>query len=216
MTTPATSRTWSLGARGGIFIAAGGVLLLLDLLGASLYVDDTYSFPFWGTIARVLAALALFIGFCLVAIDQRPGSLGAVPAARGGLIVFGAGSAASMLLTALTADALSVRAVGVLLIQLATVAGLVIAAVSARRASSGGHRGRALLAALAVEQALWTVLSLIPTGGTLGIASALYVLFPLLLIVFAAVLITEGRPARAVGDGSAAAAGEASRADRVR
>jgi hypothetical protein len=180
----------------GVLIALAGLLMLLDLAEASLYVDDTYSFPFSGTIARLAAAVILFLGFVILAVGSRHGTrlVGASSRTATLLVVFGAVSLVDELVGVVTGGHPLARAWLLIVVRVAVIVAGLLAATAVRRADIADRSTQLLLLVAAWLLVLTTVFQFVPVPPAVAVVTG--ALFAVSLLALGVSVMIEGRHQR--------------------
>jgi len=182
---------------GGVLVTISGVLALLGAVDAHYRIDDTYTFPFAGTIARWAASLLLLIGLAVAVAGPRRGADVVGGSLVGQIALVGVG--AIDLLTRLTVAAGLQAQLGALLSLLAVVVAIA-AALAVRRAARSEHATEVCLWAVAAVSALLFLLGTVPVPVRppthLVLFTVLGALRPLAVIALGVALAFDGRHAQ--------------------
>ncbi|KQO62332.1 hypothetical protein [Curtobacterium sp. Leaf261] len=178
---------------GGVLIGVAAVSMLFDRAGTSIAIDDTYSFPLWGTIARAVTGIVLLVGFIVMASGRRRGTrvTGTAPYGPAALIVFGAVTALGMIVSALTDGHPVVRSTILVVIRIVVVVAGFVAAAAVTRARSADRSTQLMLTVTAFVLLASTLFQLVPVP--MGVAVLFNVLFALALLGLAVTLVLDGR-----------------------
>lgn len=181
----------------GTLLVLAAVAVVLDRTGASLYVDDTYAYPFDGVIARRIAAGLLLLGFVVLAFVRRGGRriTAGAPVARIALVAFAAFEMVNAVVVGPTIEDPQTRSLVAVALRFVSLAAGLYAAVAVARAGVVDAWTSRLLFVAVGAQLLLSVLLTVPVLVLLQIGVALWPLWPASLAGFGVALLLDGRGA---------------------
>lgn len=181
----------------GLLVVLAAVAVVLDRVGTALYVDDTYSYPFDGIIARRIAAGLLVVGFLVLAFVRRGGRriTAGAPVARVALVAFAAFEMVNAVVVGPTIEDPQARSLVAVALRFVSLAAGLYAAVSVARAGVVDSWTSRLLFAAVGAQLLLSVLVTLPLLVTLQVGVVLWPLWPVSLAALGVALLVDGRGA---------------------